>query len=1142
MHQGRGKYETDTLVLVLVKIATVLIVVAAFGAIFLIDSLRYTDNQQTIVLGNVNFVPDTDAGLRIVVQETDSGQPIEGASVTVDLQTTDGVLSLFDGQTDINGSAPIRFRLPEDVEIGSEPTIIVQTKSRAGQDRVERQIALQDNVRILLSPDKPLYQPGQTIHMRALVLNSFDLTPAQGKIVKFLVEDSKGNKVYRQTVTTSEFGIVSTDFPLADRVNQGDYKLIASVTNQQSQQLEYAERTVEVRPYVLPKFGLNLTTERAFYLPGQRVEGQIQADYFYGKPVAEAEIRLTGVSYDVERTVAISLTGQTDLDGGYDFSFDLPDYFAGLELDNRQTQFHLELTVIDQADHPEQTSLSLPIATTPLIIEAVPESGLLKPGVENIIYLLTAYPDGRPAPSTMQISLNDYPLVETQTGPFGLTEFRFVPESAQPQRIQITAIDEIGLQSTQEIELSTEATFNSVLLRPDRAVYVVGDTMKLTALTSAEFGSLYLDVTKAGQTVSTQGAQVEAGKSEFLVDLSADMAGTLELHAYKIMPSGSIIRDTRLVVVDEPTDISIDINPDKASYLPGEAASLDITTSGSDGDGVATALGISIVDESVFALQRQDPGFAKLYFMLRAELLEPRYQLSGFAWPTEQTDSDPSYQEAQDDSAKATWAGFPATEFSLNADTAPQKQTEAAQTQRRYFSWVTHSSVSGMIAIPLIMAVVVAVSLWRAALFGRSLKRMGMVLGATVIGGFAFIGAMTTFLPYFDLEDILEELFGTEPFVATFLLTLAVATLGLIIYAWRQRDEAAKFILLLSGAFIGFLVVTILATDAGGRSEDELFITWAIVCLLIPLTFLMYGQGLWVQARRWAGGTLTGFGVLTTLPAMVIFFTMFGSSFTVGGVATQSDGMVLNSAEPMTMEAEAMLVDDLSQSATSNANEPPRLRQFFPETLYWNPELLTDERGQADLTLPMADSITTWRMSVMATSQDGRLGSTTHGLRVFQDFFVDVDLPLFLTQGDEISIPVGLFNYLDKAQEVRLEVEAEPWFELLGPSEQTLTLDPNDIEVVYFPIRVQQFGPQGFQVTAWGSSMSDAIRRRVNVQPNGQEIRQTNSNWLRESVELELDIPPTAVRGTPYVELKVYPGVLAQLVEGLEKILRLPYG
>jgi hypothetical protein len=133
---------------------------------------------------------------------------------------------------------------------------------------------------------------------------------------------------------------------------------------------------------------------------------------------------------------------------------------------------------------------------------------------------------------------------------------------------------------------------------------------------------------------------------------------------------------------------------------------------------------------------------------------------------------------------------------------------------------------------------------------------------------------------------------------------------------------------------------------------------------------------------------------------------------------------------------------------------------------------------------------------------------------------------------------------------VRLVVEPEPWFELLGEAEQTLTIAANDIEVVYFPIRVRNpstgsgysFGRQGFQVTAWGEKMSDAVRREVRVVPNGQEVRLTDSNWLRESKEIALTLPPDMVPRTAQVEVKIYTGVLAQVVEGLEKILRLPHG
>ena len=72
--------------------------------------------------------------------------------------------------------------------------------------------------------------------------------------------------------------------------------------------------------------------------------------------------------------------------------------------------------------------------------------------------------------------------------------------------------------------------------------------------------------------------------------------------------------------------------------------------------------------------------------------------------------------------------------------------------------------------------------------------------------------------------------------------------------------------------------------------------------------------------------------------------------------------------------------------------------------------------------------------------------------------------------------------------------------------------------------------------------MSDAIRRQVRIVPDGKEIRQTESDWLRESKEVTLNLPSYAVPDTPRVEVKIYPGVMAQVIEGLEKILRLPHG
>src|SRR5574340_798357 len=74
---------------------------------------------------------------------------------------------------------------------------------------------------------------------------------------------------------------------------------------------------------------------------------------------------------------------------------------------------------------------------------------------------------------------------------------------------------------------------------------------------------------------------------------------------------------------------------------------------------------------------------------------------------------------------------------------------------------------------------------------------------------------------------------------------------------------------------------------------------------------------------------------------------------------------------------------DLLPSATpAQSAAPLRVRDWFPETLLWRPELITDDQGRATLDLDLADSITTWRLSASAITAAGQLGADQASLRV----------------------------------------------------------------------------------------------------------------------------------------------------------------
>ena len=226
----------------------------------------------------------------------------------------------------------------------------------------------------------------------------------------------------------------------------------------------------------------------------------------------------------------------------------------------------------------------------------------------------------------------------------------------------------------------------------------------------------------------------------------------------------------------------------------------------------------------------------------------------------------------------------------------------------------------------------------------------------------------------------------------------------------------------------------------------------------------------------------------------------------------------------------------------------PRLRQFFPETLYFNAEILTDRNGRATLTLPMADNITTWRMSTFASGLKGQLGSTQTGIRVFQDFFIDMNLPVALTQNDYVEVPVAVYNYLKEEQTITLTLERDDdsWFELTGEPVREIKLGPDRVGVAYFPVKALRVGYHPFTILAEGSAgFKDYIRQSVTVEPDGKKFELVQNGKLSDEsgpVEFAVDIPKDAIPDAYKIFVKIYPGVMAQTQEGLDSMLRMPSG
>ncbi|HQH73560.1 MAG TPA: MG2 domain-containing protein, partial [bacterium] len=476
---------------------------------------------------------------------------VAGAAITARCVPAQGgeAVMLAEARSDERGNADIQFAVPE--TLAGNQTLVMTIESAYGKDEVTSAVQVVPGTQIFLTTDKPVYQPAQLIHIRVLAVNKATGVPLAEKPVTLEVFDGKGNKVFKEAKTTSEFGIVAADFQLADDVNQGEYRFKATLDK------EVTEKTAQVYEYVLPKFRVAVHTERTFYAPGESVKGGVEARYFFGKPVAGAKVKITANCFDVGFNEFAMVNIKTDEAGRGGFTFTIPDKLVGQPLFKGNTIVQLDVRAWDSADHEEQKIHTFPVAVDPIQVDAIPESGKLVPGVENEIFLVASHPDGSVAKPKLRVDSRFLTkAVELQCDENGIASVTLIPQAAETNTsapmtqnvaiprpdmpvLNITA-EEDGRRAVMVKDLESENAAESLLLRVDKGIYTVGQAMNLTVLSPTfRKETAFLDIIKNGQTVLTKTLPLEDGRAALAVPLDNSLSGTLSLSAYVIRPDGN---------------------------------------------------------------------------------------------------------------------------------------------------------------------------------------------------------------------------------------------------------------------------------------------------------------------------------------------------------------------------------------------------------------------------------------------------------------------------------------------------------------------------------------------------------------------------------------------------------------------------
>jgi uncharacterized protein YfaS (alpha-2-macroglobulin family) len=1038
------------------------------------------------VLGQNQLLAGTTGSLRIFLNKGSQG--VAGATVKVELRDSQGrVAELGTFKTDDQGTGQPRLKLP-DWEDGDYTLRVVANSGWFESEELTEKIRLKRSWKLLLTSDKPVYQPGQQIRVRSLALRRPDLKPVAAREVTFAITDPKGNVVFKRNDVTSKFGIASIDCPLASEIIEGPYTIACKVGDTESKLL------VDVKKYVLPKFKIDLHLEQPFYQPGQRVRGKLQADYFYAKPVADAQVALIIENLNGLAKIVPDIKSTTDAMGHFPFEFVLPESLAGSGQEG--VRIGVQATVTDSAGQKETRSTTSVVSTEVLRVEVMPEAGTLVPGVANTVYVFVSYPDGQPvAKAEVQVSGQDKELV---TNELGVASFVLKPQEGVAMSRTVKATDGKGQVGRKQVQLDSEKITGNFLFRTDKAVYQSGDTVHVSAVGDG-IEPIFVDFIKDGQTMLTEAIPMAKGKGTFSFDLPADLAGTMEMVAYRLT-AGSVVRKSRALYIHQAKQIGIAASCDHKEYRPGSQAKLHVKLTDAHGKAVAGAVSLSAVDEAVYAVLPQRPGLEGTFYNLEQKLLKPIYEIYPWSPALGESRGDPEARRLLEQALFARTARVETTELAAlptGAQKWPLKVQNTMLTRNAQIKGKAHTLANSNLPVKVDAAE-------RSREDGLSRVKTGWIVFFVVLALAFSVHLLVAWKPWVGVQNFFESLEAPSP------------SQDLDRPSWVPSSVGCATFLMFA------FVVCLMGIQIIGRNANSAFGT---VGASIGAT-VSGGLG-WSFTDRTEKSAPSGTGTGT-------------GSGTGTGMALDTDDLrdiAALKTKPMSQDQNVEVGDEPAA--------PARLREYFPETLLWKPQLITDEQGEASLDIDLADSITTWRLSASAVTADGRLGAASDAIKVFQPFFVDVNLPVSLTRGDEVSMPVIVSSYLSRPQTVTIELKPADWYELLEGERATRTLElkPDEKIAVKFPIKINKVGPQqALTVEGRGVQMSDAVKRVVEVVPDGQKVERVVNGSLNSPVDLKLQLPTGAIEGSPKLFLKIYPSNFSQLVEGLDNIFRMPSG
>ena len=283
-----------------------------------------------------------------------------------------------------------------------------------------------ENVKGYIYTDRPVYRPTHKVNFKGII-RAVDpngaYKPISDNTVNVTIEDPNGANLFTQELPLSARGTFNGNLDIAEEAPLGSYRIAAEVEGGS------ASGSFEVAEYKKPEYKVNVSAPGKFVQTGQKTNFSIDARYFFGAPVANAEVKYyiyrsryyawAFGSDDTDETTDESDTedeysqfyrggddmvqeseGTLDARGHLNVEFQVP---QADETDTSDYSYRLEAQVTDSARRTIDGAASFVATRGTVVANADPDRYVYNKGEVAKIRVTTSDYEGRPVAAKVQL-------------------------------------------------------------------------------------------------------------------------------------------------------------------------------------------------------------------------------------------------------------------------------------------------------------------------------------------------------------------------------------------------------------------------------------------------------------------------------------------------------------------------------------------------------------------------------------------------------------------------------------------------------------------------------------------------------------------------------------------------------------------